>query len=69
MLQGFVGNFHSFLLFNIFALHGMIFTLYGYMTWMAEVSEMQDVRLVYKDIFKFYDVLLINKSILQLSFL
>ena len=69
MLQSFVGNIHSFLLFNIFALHGMIFTLYGYMTWMGEVSEMQDVRLVYKDIFKFYDVLLINKSILQLSFL
>ena len=46
----------------------MIFTLYGYMTWMGEGSAMQDVGLVYKEIFKFCDALLINKSILQLSF-
>ena len=69
MLQGIVGKFHSFLFFNIFGLHGMIFPLYGYMTWMAEVSEMQDVRLVHREIFKYYDVLLINKSILQLYFI
>jgi hypothetical protein len=51
VLQGIVVNFHSFLFFNIFGLHGMIFPLYGYMTWMAEVSEMQGVGLVDKEIF------------------
>ena len=53
MLQCFVGHIHSFLLFNIFALQGMIFTPYGYMTWLAEVTEMQDVGLVYKEILNF----------------
>jgi hypothetical protein len=68
VLQGFVGHFHSFLLLNIFALHGMIFTLYAYMTWMAEFSEMQDVGLVYKEIFKFCDVHLINKIYIAIIF-
>ena len=69
MLQSFVGNIHSFLLFNIFALHGMIFTPYGYMTWMAEVSETQDVGLVYKEIFKFWAILSINKIYIAINFL
>lgn len=47
----------------------MIFTPYGYMTWMAEVSEMQDVGLVYKEIFKFWAVLLINKIYIAINFL
>ena len=64
----FCWNFPFISFFYIFALPGMIFPFYGYMTWMGGGSAMQDVRLVYKEIFKFCDALLINKSILQWSF-
>ena len=46
-------SIHFFFLY--FALPGMIFPFYGYMTWMGGGSAMQDVRLVYKEIFKFCD--------------
>ena len=36
---------------------------------MGEISEMQDVGLVYNEIFKFYDVLLINKIYIAISLL